>query len=59
MKVIGIIEDNHITGVQYGEIEILDAPVPNDKSIINAYRKATELQKLRKAQIRKNNTKHK
>ncbi|MCM1294591.1 MAG: hypothetical protein NC311_03450 [Muribaculaceae bacterium] len=61
-KIIGIIENNCITGVKYGEIEILDKTAPNgnpNKSIQQASRSVIELQKLRNARIRKNNTKHK
>lgn len=51
-KVIGIIEDNRITGVVYGEIEIADKTLNNKKFFNSAIKNAKNIKALKILQQR-------
>lgn len=60
MKIVTIVENNPITGVQYGEVEVPDTTSSSKKSAIqSAVRQIESITKSRVAKIRKNNTKKK
>ncbi len=56
MKVIGIIKDDCITGVQYGVIEI---PDPEIKKLVHSQETLRNIQKIKAKKFRAENTKHK
>lgn len=58
-KAIGIIEDNRITGVVYGEIEIVAKTLNNKKFFNNVIKNAYKQAQLKHIQKQYNNTKHK
>lgn len=59
VKVIGIIEDNSITGVKYGTVEV-DESVSKIKSAKSAYASAVaKVQTTRAKKIRSEHTKRK
>jgi hypothetical protein len=51
-KVIGIIEDNRITGVVYGEIEIVDKTLNNKNFFNSAIKNAKNIKALKILQQR-------
>lgn len=58
-KAIGIIEDNRITGVVYGEIEIVAKTLNNKNFFNNVIKNAYKQAQLKHIQKQYNNTKHK
>lgn len=60
MKVVTIIENNAITGVKYGTVEVPDTVISTPKdAILSATQQIKNIKKSRIANIRKNNTKNK
>lgn len=62
MKIINIIEDNAITGTKYGTKEVQTTEIKINKynpSVDAATTAFQHAQHLRRARMRKNNTKHK
>lgn len=56
MKVVGIIKDDKITGVQYGIIEL---PDPEDKKVASIKRALKKIQEIKNQKLRTERTKHK
>lgn len=54
-KVVTIIEDNSITGVRYGTVEVPETPV----DIKRAYKQAERIKTQQKRKIRSERTKNK
>ena len=60
MKIVTIIENNAITGVQYGTVEVHDTVISTPKDAIqSATQQIENIRKSRIAKIHKNNTKKK
>lgn len=59
MKVVKIIKDNCITGVEYGMVDVPDTEIKDKKSAADAYQKTRQISSARNARMRKNNTQHK
>jgi len=60
MKVIKMVKDDCITGVEYGMADIPDTEIKNKTTTASdAYQQTQQVRSARNARMRKNNTKHK
>ncbi len=60
MKVVKMIKNDCITGVEYGVVDMPDTGIENNSAnAASAYQQMQQIRKSRNTRIRKNNTKHK
>lgn len=57
MKIVDIVDNNIITGVRYGTIDVLAPEIPRDAA--RAYARAQRVQATRNKKIRNEHTKQK
>ncbi len=60
MKVVKMIKNDCITGVEYGAVEVPGTEIENhNANATGAYQQMQQIRKSRNTRIRKNSTKHK